>query len=90
MKEEKHGTLEELKEDIKNCGFHADSDMQVSLETLLAQTRIQIDTALTEILQKSGLPLFLFDYLISSVQNDIRKADLDVIRAGIMNNTSEG
>ena len=87
MRQEKHGTLEELKEDIKNSGFH--QDVQPALETVLAQTRMQIDNALTDILSKSGLPLFLFDYLISSVQNDIRKADLDMIRAGIMTEKSE-
>ena len=47
MREEKHGTLEELKEDIKNSGFH--QDVQPALETVLAQTRMQIDNALTDI-----------------------------------------
>lgn len=83
MRTEKTGTLEELKKDIENSGIHLDPDPQPPLEVILAQTRMRIDEALTKILTEAGIPLFLFDYLISSVQNDIRKADLDLIRSGI-------
>ena len=76
--EKRTGTLEDLKRDIENCGFHP----APPLETVVARTRMQIDDALTKILAESGLPLFLFDYLITSVQNDIRKADLDMMRVG--------
>lgn len=78
---EKSGTLEDLQEDMKQCGFHSD-DTQPSLDCVMASARIDIDNALREILAKSELPLFLFDYLVTSVQADIRKADLDAIRAG--------
>lgn len=76
--EKRTGTIEDLKRDIENSGFHE----QPPLETVVARTRMQIDDALTKILAESGLPLFLFDYLITSVQNDIRKADLDMMRVG--------
>lgn len=75
--EKRAGTIEDLKRDIENSGFHPDPP----LEAVMAQARMQIDDALAKILAESKLPLFLFDYLISSVQNDIRKADLDIIRA---------
>ena len=79
MKEERSGTLEDLQRDIENSGF------QPPLETVLAETRMKIDDALSGILAESKLPLFLFDYLITSVQNDMRKADLDMIRMGTVN-----
>lgn len=79
MKEERSGTLEDLQRDIENSG------PQPPLETILADTRMKIDEALSSILAESKLPLFLFDYLISSVQNDMRKADLDMIRMGTVN-----
>lgn len=79
MKEERSGTLEDLQRDIENSG------PQPPLETILADTRMKIDEALSSILAESKLPLFLFDYLITSVQNDMRKADLDMIRMGAVN-----
>lgn len=79
MKEERSGTLEDLQRDIENSG------PQPPLETTLADARMKIDEALSSILAESKLPLFLFDYLISSVQNDMRKADLDMIRMGTVN-----
>lgn len=76
--EKRAGTIEDLKHDIENSGFHPEPP----LEIVMAKTRMQIDDALTKILQESRLPLFLYDYLITSVQNDIRKADLDMLRVG--------
>lgn len=83
MPEEKSGTLEELQADMKQCGFHPD-ETESQLEGLMALTRMKIDNALQEILAESNLPLFLFDYLITSVQSDIRKADLDTTRVSRM------
>ena len=79
MKEERSGTLEDLQRDIANSG------PQPLLETVLAETRMKIDDALSSILAESKLPLFLFDYLITSVQNDMRMADLNMIRMGAVN-----
>lgn len=75
---EKTGTLEELKADMEQCGFYPDTP---PLESTMALARIKIDNALRGILTESNLPLYLFDYLITSVQADIRKADLDTERA---------
>lgn len=84
----KSGTLEELKKDMEQCGFHPDP--ACSLEAGMAKARMQIDIALAQILQESGLPLFLFDYLVTSVQSDIRKADLDTIRMQSADKTERG
>lgn len=73
---EKTGTVEELQKDLAECGFHP----QKPLDVAMAEARAQIDNALQGILQGSGLPLYLFDYLVTSVLADIRKADLDTMR----------
>lgn len=77
----KSGTLEELQKDMAECGFHPDEIQNtVPLEMMMAKAKIQLDSAVQQILQESGLPLYLFDYLIASVQADIRKADNDLLR----------
>lgn len=86
MPEEKSGTLEELQEDMKQCGFHEEKP---PLESTMALARIKIDDALRGILAESDLPLYLFDYLITSVQSDIRKADLDTERVKRIVNKEE-
>ena len=78
--QQKKGTTEELMEDIKNCGFHS---VEPSLEAILATARMEIDNSMQDILTRSKLPLYLFDYLVMSVLADIRKADLDTIRMNI-------
>lgn len=88
VSEEKTGTIEELQADMKQCGFHPD-EAESQLEGLMALTRMKIDNALQEILAESNLPLFLFDYLITSVQSDIRKADLDTTRVSRMRKVEE-
>lgn len=77
-KEEKTGTVQELLEDVKECGFHPTEEPP--LEVRLTQARLQIDEAFQQILQQSGLPLVLFDYAVTSVLADIRKADADTLR----------
>ena len=74
-----------LEEAQQNCGFEAAEPQTRSLESILALTRLKLDNAIQAILAESGLPLYLFDYLISSVQNDIRKADADVLRMDLGN-----
>jgi len=71
---EKTGTKEEFLEDMKNCGFH----QEPTTAQKMAYARMKIDDALQSILAESGLDLYLFDCLITSVQNDIRKAALDL------------
>lgn len=82
--EQKSGTVEEFEADVKKCGFYPDNSLYASLEASIAMTRHKVDTAMQQILAESGLPLSLFDMVIDSVQNDIRKADLDVIRMNMM------
>jgi hypothetical protein len=77
----KTGTAEEFAEDVKKCGFHP---VEPSLEAILATARMEIDNSMQDILTRSKLPLYLFDYLVMSVLADIRKADLDAIRMNIM------
>lgn len=60
------------------------------MENVMASTRMKIDNAMQTILQESGLPLYLFDYLVTSVQADIRKADMDLLRASIGSKPPEG
>ena len=72
----KTASMEEFERDLKECGLHP----LPPLEVVMAETRMQIDEALSNILERSGLPLYLFDYLLTSVQNDMRKADLDTMR----------
>lgn len=76
--EEKTGTLEELQEDMKQCGFHKADD--VPLEVKMSQARLQVDDVFQRILMDTGLPLHLFDYVVMSVMADIRKADADTSR----------
>ena len=78
--EHKTGTTEEFMEDAKNCGFHP---VEPSLEAILATARMEIDNSMQDILARSKLPLYLFDYLVMSVLADIRKADLDMIRMSL-------
>lgn len=82
VKETKTGTLEELQKDLDACGFYPEPEPERTLDSIMSATRIKLDNAIQSILMESGLPLYLFDLLITSVQNDIRKADLDMIRAG--------
>ncbi len=82
--EQKSGTIEEFNEDVKKCGFYPDNSLYAPLEASIAMTRHKVDTALQQILAESGLPLSLFDMIIDSVQNDIRKADIDVMRMNMM------
>lgn len=77
--ETKTGTIEDFQKDLDSCGFYPEPELP--LDAQMAATRIRLDEAIQQILAESGLPLFLFDYLIASVQNDIRKADADMIRA---------
>lgn len=84
MAEQKTGTIEEFEEDVKKCGFYPDNSLYAPLEASIAMARHKVDIALQQILSESGLPLSLFDLVIDSVQNDIRKADLDVMRMGTM------
>ena len=82
-KECRHGTFEDFKKDMEQCGFHSTADeVEIPLESALAKTRIAIDNAMQKILVESQLPIFLFDYLVTSVLCDIRKADLDTLRSG--------
>ena len=83
--EEKSGTLEELQEDMKQCGFHTVEDTDPSigelpLDVRITQARLQIDDIFQKILTDSKLPLYLFDYIVTSVLADIRKADADTLR----------
>jgi hypothetical protein len=82
MTEQKTGTVEEFMDDLKNCGFHETAEP--SLESIMAVARAEIDTAMQDILARSKLPLYLFDYLIISVLADIRKADIDSVRINKM------
>lgn len=77
-KEEKTGTIQEFIEDAKNCGFHPTEELP--LEVRLTRARLQIDEAFQKILTDSKLPLSVFDYVVTSVLADIRKADADTIR----------
>ena len=86
--EKKTGTMEDLKKDMEECGFYPDNP-QPPLEAVMADARMKIDNALQSILAESKLPLFLFDYLITSVQCDIRKADLDTIRIANMSQSTQ-
>ena len=85
-KEVKEGTVKELAEDIKACGFYPEepaktkSDAEIPIEQAIAKTKLELDASIQEILSHSGLPLYLFDYLVTSVLADIRKADLDILR----------
>lgn len=84
MEEHKNGDMEELIEDLQDSGTFHSEEGTVPLETAIAKVRIDVDNALQQILAESQIPLFLFDYIVTSVLADIRKADLDMIRAGIM------
>lgn len=53
---------------------------EISLEVLMAKVRADVDGCLEKILSESNLPLFLFDYVVTSVLADIRKADVDMLR----------
>lgn len=77
-KEEKTGTIQEFIEDTKECGFHPTEELP--LEVRLTQARLQIDEAFQKILTDSKLPLSIFDYVVTSVLADIRKADADTLR----------
>ena len=77
----KHGTPEDLQKDLAECGFH--EDKQRPLETVMAETRIRLDQELQKILAESGLPIYLFTYLLTDIENDMRKADMDVMRANV-------
>lgn len=85
-KEVKEGTVKELAEDIKACGFYPEEpaennvESEIPIEQAIAKTKLELDASIQEILSHSGLPLYLFDYLITSVLADIRKADLDILR----------
>lgn len=85
-KEVKEGTVKELAEDIKACGFYPEepaetkTEAEIPIEQAIAKTKLELDASIQEILSHSGLPLYLFDYLITSVLADIRKADLDILR----------
>jgi hypothetical protein len=88
-KEVKEGTVKELAEDIKACGFYPGEQLkpvedktesEIPIEQAIAKTKLELDASIQEILSHSGLPLYLFDYLITSVLADIRKADLDILR----------
>ena len=85
-KEVKEGTVKELAEDIKACGFYPEepaedkAESEIPIEQAIAKTKLELDASIQEILSHSGLPLYLFDYLITSVLADIRKADLDILR----------
>lgn len=79
MPEEKSGTLEELQEDMKQCGFHNTAE-DVPLEIKITQARVQVDNLFQQILVETGLPLYLFDYVVTNVLADIRKADADTTR----------
>ena len=79
MPEEKSGTLEELQKDMKQCGFHNTAE-DVPLEIKITQTRVQVDNLFQQILVETGLPLYLFDYVVTNVLADIRKADADTTR----------
>lgn len=81
-KETKTGTIEEFQKDLDTCGFYPESEPEQTLDNIMSATRIKLDNVIQSILMESGLPLYLFDLLITSVQNDIRKADLDMMRAG--------
>lgn len=78
--EYKSGTEEELKKDLESCGFYQQDASEVSLEVALALTRTKLDTVIRNVLAESGLSLSLFDYVLTSVLADIRKADADTIR----------
>ncbi len=84
MAEQKTGTIEEFEEDVKKCGFYPDNSLYAPLEASISMTRHKVDTALQQILAESGLPLSLFDLIIDSVQKDIRKADIDVMRMNMI------
>ena len=81
-KEFKTGTIEELNEDLKTCGFKEEpiAPVQINLEGAMAIARTKLDTAVRNILSESGLSLSLFDYVATSVLADIRKADIDTLR----------
>ena len=81
--EKKSGSLQELQQDIDQCGLHPDTGQQ-PLEAAMAAARMKVDDALQGILQESHLPLYIFDYLVTSVLCDIRKADLDTLRLGMI------
>lgn len=66
----------------------ADATAEISLETLMACTRNDVDNCLQKILERSRLPLFLFDYVVMSVVADIRKADMDTLRINAVNDRS--
>lgn len=70
--------MENIEEALKINGTFEPAD--VPLEFALAKVRNDVDTALQTILEQSQLPLFLFDYVITSVLADIRKADADTTR----------
>lgn len=78
--EYKSGTEEELQKDLESCGVYKYDASEVSLEVALALTRTKLDTTIRSILVESGLSLSLFDYVLTSVLADIRKADADTIR----------
>lgn len=78
--EQKTGTAEELLKDLKENGKVTIATGSIPLDRVLAKVRIDVDNALQQLLEQSQLPLFLFDYVVTSVLADIRKADLDVLR----------
>ena len=88
--EQKTGTIEEFEEDVKKCGFYPDNSIYAPLESSIAATRHKVDTAMQQILAESGLPLSLFDLIIDSVQKDIRKADIDILRMNMMSAPKTG
>ena len=79
QKEIKHGTEEELRRDLDSCGFR-EFATPMDVETAMALTRTKLDTTIRKIIGESGLSLSLFDYVLTSVLSDIRKADADTQR----------
>lgn len=75
---EREGTKEELEKDLESSGFHEERE---PLEVTLARTRLQLDDAVQHILADSGLPIYLFIFLMKDIENDMREADMNVVRA---------
>lgn len=75
---EKSGTIEDLQKDMEESRL--EPFPMVPLEIAMAVTREKLDTSIREILEQSGLSIYLFDYCLQSVMADVRKADQDQIR----------
>lgn len=75
----KTGTKEELEKDLAESVFH--EEKRDPLEVTMARTRLQLDGTIQQILADSGLPIYLFLFLMKDIENDMREADMHVFRA---------